>query len=501
MQRVYLLTIIFTFIGLLQIQIYAQAENVIDVNLTKDCNNCLFKITWENTNKDAFIKILSPSGEAFSVNTTPERITKGDGKIFINVGDAKAGIWKVIIEGDTLGKTVVDAGELPVNVTIDHFLVSQEGDEFIAEWQTSNWTDNLRIQIYADTHKEGYDGIEVFSTWGKENGEATFTPSILNNGYYYYYICISDESGVFTYAYADSILKYEDMNSYDKLRNVNSCRLNEDIYISWTGESAEYKVLLYDADTMELLKEATTQNTSYVFSMPKDHSNVKAGVAIYLNKQLGQYDLYQLSNELPTAEVKYPVGDYSNQSTILVPVNFTKSYNVSATINGELVIDSSPTSGDYKVNLTEGENAIIFIVQDDNGNMRTFSKDLYVDLTPPHFALYNDVNNTVTDKTFIYLQGYTEAGATLYCNNAEVDLLNSYFSYKYPLKVGKNEIILSVKDLAGNETKYTAMVMRSFLGSRESIYLVVLLIGLLLGSVYIILFIRGVRGRKNLEKK
>ena len=501
-QKLFIFAIIFIFTYSCQGLVYAQAESIIVVNITQDCDNCLFKIEWENKDKEAVVEIIAPTGEKFGEETTPERITKGEGKIYINVGNAKTGIWKVNVIGEGLGKTEADAGELPVNISIDKFSVSQNNDNITAKWQISNWSENLHIQIYADNNKEGYDGVEVLNIWDDENEESTFTPTGLDIGYYYYYICVSDSVGIFTYAYSDTALKYEDMSTYDKLNDVNACMLNEDVYISWSGDAEEYKVMLYDTNTMELLDEAKTQDNSYVFAMPEGYNKVKAGVAVCSGDQLGRYDLYEVSNELlPEAEVVYPEGDYSNQSVILVNVSFTGNCRVSATLNGELEIDDSSDSGDYKIDLAEGDNSIAFIVKSENRNMRTFTKEMYVDFTPPQFALNSDVNNTVTEKSSIYLQGYTEAGATLYCNDEKIDLMNNYFSYKYPLKIGKNEIVMSVKDLAGNETRYSAIVKRSLLGSREFMYIIVLLTGTVLGITYTIIFIKGIRGRRNGEKK
>lgn len=491
-----LVFIVFSF----RTEVNAETGNI-EVNITEECKNCLFKVQWENKDKEAIIEIISPDGQRFSEAAAPERITKDTGKIYINVGDIDAGKWIVNVSGEGLGKVTADAGELPANVSIDNFTISPSNDGITANWKVSNWSENLHIQIFADNNKEGYDGIKVVDTWAINSNEITFEPNGLTNGYYFYYICISDSLGVFLYKYTDIAIKSENINAVTELTNIKACMLNSDIYVSWSGDVENYKVMVYDPNTMELLDEVETKELSYVLPMPERYSEVKVGVAVNTNGQLGKYTLYDVSNEsLPDATVTFPDGEYTNLNSIIVNVTFKGNCTISATLNDELKIDNSATAGDYRISLAEGENSIAFIVRAENGNMRTYIKNIYVDTTPPQLALNNDLNNIRTTNKFVYLQGYSEAGVSLTCNGNIITMLNNYFSYNYPLHVGKNEIVLSAKDLAGNETKYTAMVIHPLIGSKEFVYIIIGVIGLILLVFYSMVFVKGVKGRGKGEK-
>ncbi|MFA9378007.1 MAG: hypothetical protein ACERKZ_14885 [Lachnotalea sp.] len=499
-QKLFALVVLVFMVFLFQMEVSAETGSI-EVNITDECKNCLFKVQWENEDKEAIVEIISPDGQKFSDSATPERITKGQGKIYINVGDIAAGKWSVNVSGEGLGKVTADAGELPSNVNIDNFTISPSNDGIVANWQISNWSDNLHIQIFADDNKEGYDGIKVVDTGALNNDGITFQPNGLTNGYYFYYICVSDSIGAFLYEYSEAAIKYENVNSAVELTNIKVSMLNNDIYVSWSGDVENYKTIVYDPGTMELLDEAVTQDQSYVFPMPEGYSNVKVGVATYINEQLGKYELYEVSNEsLPDATVTYPDGEYTNLNTIIVNVSFDGNYTVSATLNDELKIDNSASAGDYRISLADGDNSIAFIVRAENGNMRTYIKKIYVDTTPPQLALNNDLNNIRTTNKYVYLQGYSESGVSLTCNEKKIEMLNNYFSYKYPLHVGKNEIVLSSKDLTGNETRYTAIVTRSLIGSKEFVYIIIGFIGLLLLAFYSIIFVKGVKRRGKGEK-
>lgn len=475
------------------------ASKPVEITLSEGLTNCVFTIEWENTEQTAEIEIVSPTGDRFGTLLTPERSTITEGRIYINVGDAPAGTWVVNITAQKLGKVDIWAGELPGSMNIDLFTVEalQDGS-YKATWNVSDCPENLLIEIYADKDREGYNGVKVAYTSSKPTGDTTFQLYNLENGSYFFYIKVFIQEGLFSYAYTDKAFTYEDPRSPDKLPNVKVGLLNGDVYLTWEGNAREYKVMLFSADGKELLAEETTEDNSLLLAFPKGATEVLAGVASYDYERLGKYDLYRITNANPLeATVTYPSEIFTNQTAVFAEVTFTGDYDVSATLNEELLLDKGDGPGKYQINLREGDNTIVFVISDNNGNMRTFLKEIYLDSTPPQLAINKDINKSRTGDSTILLEGYTEEGALLYCNDQPVELVKNYFSFKVDLGMGKNAIVLSAKDLAGNESLYSAEVTRVFLTEKTLRWMVLGLVGLALVVIEIVILVKGVKRRKN----
>ncbi len=475
------------------------ASKPVDINLGENLQNCVFTIQWENTEQTAEVEIVSPSGDKFGTLVTPDRVTVSEGRLYINVGNASAGKWIVNITAQKLGKVDIWAGELPGSMTIDLFKVEVLPDSgYRAVWNVSDCPEDIYVEIYADKDIEGYDGEKVVYTASEPTGETTFQLSSLENGTYFFYIKVFIREGLFSYAYNDTPFKYEDPYSPEKLSRVQAGLLNGDVYLSWEGSGSTYKVMLFSADTKELIFEETTQDSSLVLPMPKGADEVLAGVASYDGNRLGKYDLYKVnSRNLPEATVAYPSESATNQTVVFADVAFTGDYSISAILNGELLLEKGDEPGKYQINLREGDNTIVFLVSDDDGNTRTFLKEIYLDSTPPQLAVNKDINHSSTGDSYIIIEGYTEAGALLYCNDQPVELVNNYFSFKTELALGKNNIVISAKDVAGNETRYSAAVRRVFLTGTTLRWIVLGLVGLALAVLEIVILLKGIKRRKH----
>ena len=187
--------------------------------------------------------------------------------------------------------------------------------------------------------------------------------------------------------------------------------------------------------------------------------------------------------------------DATNESGIPVQVTAEEGARISAVLNDRLYLEDETDQGEYRVNLKEGENSIVFIVTGAAGNMRTFPKEIYYDRTPPQLPVTSDVDKTKTDSDHVYLEGYTEAGASLTCNGEPVELQGSYFQIRCPLKPGKNTLELKAFDIAGNESLYMAAVERTVWTARQWYAIIAIAAALLLAVIYTVKFIRLKRER------
>ncbi len=499
-----MITALLILIGVFGSNTYA-ATKTVDVILEEDCEKCVFSIVWENADQTAEVEVISPTGQKFGKTETPEQTTISDGGIYIHAGYAQAGTWKVVITGEKLGRVDVSAGELPGAMNIDRFEVDADGEgeglSYRAVWSVSDSAVDLNVEIYADQNSQGFDGTRVASFQSTPAGEGTFQLSNLDNGYYFFYIKVYDRIGAFSYRYADKAIAYENAGSPEKLEDVTAYCLNGDVYISWEGDNDTYKVMLFSAATNELLFEEEIRGNSCVLAFPEGHEEVLAGVASYDRNRLGKFDFHKVSaKSLPEASVVYPEENVTNQTAIFAEVAFDQEYHVSATLNQDLLLENGDRAGKYQISLKEGNNDIVFMVSDDEGNMRTFLKTIYLDSIPPQLAIKHDINKVRTGDSHIYIEGYTEAGAVLYCNDEPVELVNNYFSLRYDLSLGRNEIVISAKDVAGNEALYSAEVNRTILTGSSLRWIIIGIIGVVLLLLEMIFLVKGVKRRKNESK-
>ena len=100
--------------------------------------------------------------------------------------------------------------------------------------------------------------------------------------------------------------------------------------------------------------------------------------------------------------VMFPEEEHLNTKTVYVQVTFTGSYTVSGALNDTMLVEGSSQSGNYRVDMEEGDNRLSFYVTDSLGNIRTFGKDVHVDVTAPQLSVLRDLNGQSTSETVSY---------------------------------------------------------------------------------------------------
>jgi len=148
--------------------------------------------------------------------------------------------------------------------------------------------------------------------------------------------------------------------------------------------------------------------------------------------------------------------------TVLSPTNVspqtlsgTKESNTSIWINGvEVISVNSNTTWSYSFNLSEGENNISIISKDTVANeSNKIYATIILDISTPTIPGLD----TITSPTNIspqILSGTKETNTSIWINGVEVVPLNSStdWSYSYNLSEGANNISITSRDAAGNES-------------------------------------------------
>ena len=80
-------------------------------------------------------------------------------------------------------------------------------------------------------------------------------------------------------------------------------------------------------------------------------------------------------------------------------------------------------------------------------------------------------------------------------------MISGYFQVRCDLGLGDNQITLTAQDAAGNQAQYTAVVSRTAQGSNIMYWIIGGVVFLLLAALYVFLFIRGVKRRKQNDEK
>lgn len=471
-----------------------------EIRLNEAKENYVFSIQWENSDQQADVTITSPGGKSYDKDNMPQA-EAGDGELMFWFATAEAGTWTVTITGEGLGTVTLDSGVMPGRMDIASFTVQVSGETGTASWDIRDSEENLRLEIWAAPDPVNYGGQRLSSVRGEAAGQCEFSLSGLESGDYYLYLKAVGTGGIFACQYADSPVSWRPQDALPKLGGVQARMLDEDLWLSWeeNEDASGYRVRIYDGATGELLTDESVEKgeTQWFGEIPASIASVEATVAATRWGNTGDFERHTVTRgNFDGVSVTFPDGEFFNAKTVYVQVAFTGDYTVSAALNGEMVAEGSTSAGSYRVDMDEGDNRLSFYVTDTAGNIRSFGKDLYVDVTAPQLSILNDLNGQSTSEGRVYLEGHTEGGATLTLNGKEVETQNGYFSIPCSLSPGKNRLELLATDAAGNQSQYSAVVERPWLSAQILLWVLCIVAAVALLTVYILLFVRARRKKK-----
>lgn len=471
-----------------------------EIRLDEAKENYVIAIQWENSDQQADVVITSPSDKSYNKDNMPQA-EAGDGELMFWFALAEAGTWTVTITGEGLGTVTLDSGVMPGRMDIASFTVQITGETGVAFWDIRDSEEELRLEIWAAPDPVNYGGQRLSSVRGEAVGQCEFSLSELQSGDYYLYLKAIGSGDIFACQYADGPVSWRQGDALPILDGVQARMLDEDLWLSWqeSADASEYRVWVYDGSTGELLTDETIEQgeTQWFGEFPDSVTAMEVAVAAVHWGNTGDFERQTVTRgNFDGVMVTFPEGEQVNSRTIYVQVAFTGNYTVSAAINGEIVTESSDKAGSYRVDMEEGDNRLSFYVTDAMGNIRSFGKDLHVDVTAPQLSILKDLNGQSTSESNVYLEGHTENGAKLTLNGEPVETQNGYFSIRCPLSPGKNLLELLATDAAGNQSKYSAVVERPWVSAQVFLWVLCIVVAVALLVVYIILFVRARRRKK-----
>lgn len=499
---IYLQILILTaaFVMLNNTQTYAATKKM-TIDVDQNYDDFIFYITWENEEEIAKVEIISPDKKTYSDEENSENVYESNGEAIVNVGTAKKGTWTVNVTGNKLGEINVSAGQTPQSMVIEAFDVKENSNKYIAEYEISDCPDEVYIEVFADKDDSGYDGERIYGDTGKSKGKIELDISALKSGEYHFYLRVSNQ-GMFKREYSKSTLSYQNPNASDEVQGVTAGKYDEGYYISWLceNENEMYKVFVWDENLNLIAEEQMEGKDFYYGSFDKDAKKIY--IAVIRDTGNDKYTRFEVENvEHTEATVTFDVEENAtNHQFITADVQFSGNYKFNASINDTMKLENQTESGKYKINLNDGNNNVLFLLMDESGNINTFTKEIYVDTVAPALSVSKDVNNTVTSDKYIYVSGYSEAGASLTLNNEEVTMKQGYFNEKVSLEYGDNDIKLVATDTAGNTSQYTATVTCKMEKASQFKLVLYISIAAALLVIYILVFIFGIRRKKKAKK-
>ena len=466
-----------------------------EFRLNEPKENYVFSMRWENSDRQADVTITSPSGKSYGLDNMPQA-EAGEGERMFWFATAEQGTWKVAVTGEGLGTVTLDAGVMPGRMDIASFTVRTTGEKGVASWDIRDSEENLRLEIWAAPDPVNYGGKRLSSVRGEAAGECEFSLSGLESGDYYLYLKAVGSGNIFACRYWDGTVSWRQEDALPKLDGVRARMLDEELWLSWqeNEDASEYRIQVYDRSTGELLTEERVEKgeTQWFGEFPASVESMEATVAACRWGNTGDFVRQEVTRgDFDGVSVTFPEEEAVNSRTVYVQVAFAGSYTVSAALNGEMLVEDSAQAGAYRVDMDEGDNRLSFYVADAAGNIRSFGKDLHVDVTAPQLSILRDLNGQSTSEGHVDLEGHTEGGAVLTLNGEPVATRNGYFSIRCPLSVGKNRLELLATDAAGNQSVYTAVVERPWYSAQVLLWIVCAAAALALLTAYVLLFLRA----------
>lgn len=298
-----------------------------------------------------------------------------------------------------------------------------------------------------------------------ESGLISWTPANNQVGIHQVIVEISDGRHSVTQSFE---IEVSNVNNPPQILSYSPDSLN--IVVN-EGESKKFEVQAHDIDLNTTLNyqwflngglvlDSTVSGdgskSSWIYSASRGGYSQKIVKILVSDGELEDYVQWNITINDITSPAQ-PTLD-----TVLSPTNVspqtlsgTKESNTSIWINGAEVIPiNSETTWSYSLHLTEGTNSIFITSCDTAGNeSSSVSTTIVLDISTPEIPTLNDVISPTNISSQI-LSGTKETNSSILINGVEVISLNSStnWSYSYNLSEGTNNISITSRDAAGNES-------------------------------------------------
>lgn len=240
------------------------------------------------------------------------------------------------------------------------------------------------------------------------------------------------------------------------------------IVAEWTDTSCGNVIVsVIDTYTNQILDTQTITGRYYEFEIPELVSEITVDIVPATSSNITGADsrFTKKVENSPNAVVSYEDKKYVNTETVPVTVNLGDVYSLIFFVNGSEVKKTGDlTSGEYvfDIPITEGTNEILTYVVDADHNMRSTAALIIRDSIKPALTLDMEYDGITTYDDFITITGTIKDYDTFMVNETKpVVAGDGSFKCEYILKDGENKLDVLATDNAGNETLYSATVIKA----------------------------------------
>lgn len=227
-------------------------------------------IMMDNGGSDVVIfDVYGPTNEKLIGNI--EHLTIEDGKYsFSTISLPETGTYTIKVDTSLYGVINYDIMMVqpqPTGVFAAPLKVDTNTTQLVMKFNDLN--DTLKVRVFVDSDKEGYDGSEIaqFKILNNGNVKFDYEPEGLLPGDYYFYFMITDRSGIPVVEYAQGGLHIEGNSNVVQVSGLTTQFDSDTLRINWDDftEEIEYvKLQLFNLSTGELNeKEQTIELTDY----------------------------------------------------------------------------------------------------------------------------------------------------------------------------------------------------------------------------------------------
>ena len=451
--------VVWLFLLILLPVIPAEAEGIREVRtyLYREYTDCVFLVSWENREQEAAVELTSSDGTVIVADAS--NAVFGEGNVSVTVENAQSGYWTVRLTGESLGAVSVSGGSRTSGAVrynaVQSFDVDISGGYVHFKWNVLSEQDTVNVNISAWQGEESdYGSRTVWSDYSADrNGEASVSADDLATGLYHFSIQVYDGTGQYTLS-TEEALYVAQSNAPARIEGIRSGSIDGELYITWDAWGAgNYVVTLYDYDTLSVIKSESVATNFYVPLLEDGRDRIKYSVAIRDGNAWGKFDVFPLVCSTPAGSVVFPDVSVTKESAVAVRIDCPAGSSAGVYLDGKLLLADAGT-GAYDLNLSEGEHQIVGYIEDENGNMKTFSKAMSVDRTPPAVTLTGS-DYIRTKEVSLTISGSTEPNAIVAVNGVEQELGTGRFTAKLTLEEGVNPITVTAYDQAGNKSVRT----------------------------------------------
>ncbi|MDR3120450.1 MAG: hypothetical protein LBU58_03830 [Clostridiales bacterium] len=433
----------------------------VNVYLFDDYPDCVFFVIWENTDQSATVQIKDPEGAVTFADA--KNTVFGSGRATVSLGSVKSGFWIVTVTGEDLGAIGVSGGDKSGVASqynaIQSFSADVADGSIHFKWDVTADADQINVSISAT--QGGVSGSR--SLWSDyaadKNGTIDVFVDELKTGLYSFGIQAFDGSNQYTQT-TEGPLYIQQSDAPEKLEGVKVGSIDGQMYAAWDMRlNSRYLVTLYDYDTLSVIKSEWTSGVFYPFTLPDGITKAKFSVCAVESSAYGAFDVYEIIRAAPGGEITFPNVSATRESAVRINISCADDTTAGLYLDGTLLLENA-ASGDYDLTLSEGVHEVVAYIKDGDGNMKTFTKEIAVDKTPPVINLNAaDTVKTVSD-SFV-LEGSTEPNAVVSVNGVEQELGAGGFIAKLALRYGVNPITVAAYDAAGNKGRKTISAERT----------------------------------------